>query len=217
MKFLLTSAGISNTSIRNTLVDLLGKPIADSSALCIPTAAYATPDGPAEAWRQIRPWSELGWKAFGVLELTALPTTRQEQWLPLLQATDALLVGGGESLYLCYWIWQSGLAETLPSLLQDKVYVGASAGSMLVTQTFGETYDGTNPPTGSDKALGLVDFALHPHLDADYAPTASLAHLEQWAAGVSVPAYAIDDQTALKVVDGEVEVVSEGQWKRSTP
>jgi dipeptidase E len=136
---------------------------------------YAVPaEGPAEAWRQIRAWSDLGWKAFGLLELTALPTIQREQWLPQLEASDALLVGGGENLYLCYWIWQSGLADTLPSLLQDKVYVGASAESMVVTPTFGVKYDGSNPPTGSDKALGLVDFTLHPHLDAEYLP------IERW-------------------------------------
>ncbi len=217
MKFLLTSGGIANDSIRKALVDLLGKPIAEARALCILTAAYAVPDGPAFAWLNAREWGEMGWKAFGILELTALPSTRQEHWLPLLEAADALFVGGGESFYLCYWMRQSGLAEILPSLLQNKVYVGMSAGSMLVTPTFGEQYDGIDPPTGSDKALGLVDFALHPHLDAEYMPTASLAHLEQWAAGVDVPAYAIDDQTAIKVIDGVVEVVSEGQWKRFVP
>ena len=153
MKFLLTSAGISNPSIRTALVDLLGKPIAESTALFIPTAAYAIPDGPAEAWRQIHPWSELGWKAFGILELTAIPTLAQEHWLPLLQSADALLVGGGESFYLCYWIHQTGLASILPSLLHEKVYVGASAGSTLVTPAFGEPYDGIDPLTGSDKAL----------------------------------------------------------------
>jgi dipeptidase E len=217
MKLLLTSAGISNTSIRCALVDLLGKPIAESSALCIPSAAHSVPDGPAEAWRQIRAWSDLGWKSFGVLELTALPSIRQVDWLPLLQAADALLVGGGESFYLCYWIWQTGLAATLPALLHDTVYVGASAGSIVVTPTFREAYDGIDPPTGSDKALGFVDFTLRPHLDAAYAPTATLATIEQWAATVAVPVYAIDDQTALKVLDGVVEVVSEGHWKRFAP
>jgi dipeptidase E len=88
---------------------------------------------------------------------------------------------------------------------------------MLVTPTFGEQYDGIDPPTGSDKALGLVDVALHPHLDAEYMPRASLAHLEQWAARVDVPAYALDDQTAIKVTGGEVSVVSEGHWKRLVP
>jgi len=220
MRFLLTSAGISNNSIRTALVDLLGKRIADATALCIPTAVYAVPNGPAEAWRQIRAWSELGWKAFGVLEFTALPSVRQEDWLPLVRAADALLVGGGENLCLCYWVRQTGLAATLPSLLRDTVSVGASAGSMLVAQTFGQHYHGIDPPTGSDKALGLVDFKLHPHLDAEYMPLASLAslaHLAAWAAGLAVPTYAIDNQTALKVTDGGVEVVSEGHWHRLSP
>jgi dipeptidase E len=88
---------------------------------------------------------------------------------------------------------------------------------MVVTPTWGETYDGRNPPTGSDKALGLVDFTLYPHLDDPDMPEASLANLERWAAGVQVPAYLIDDQTAIKVVDGTVEVVSEGHWKLVTP
>jgi len=101
MRFLLTSAGISNTSIHNALVDLLGKPIAESSALCIPTAAYAMPGGAAIAWRLINgrattPLCELGWKSLGVLELTALPSIDEEHWVPVVQETDALLVGGGD-------------------------------------------------------------------------------------------------------------------------
>ncbi len=134
MKFLLTSAGITNDSIRKALVDLLGKPIAESKALCIPTAICAEPGGPGYAWQEIREWGEMGWKAFGVLELTALPSTLQEHWLPLLEAADALLVGGGNGLYLSYWMQQSGLAEHLPKLLQEKVYVGVSAGSVRVTR-----------------------------------------------------------------------------------
>jgi dipeptidase E len=222
MKFLLTSAGISNTSIHDALVDLLGKPIAESSALCIPTAAYAMPGGAAMAWRLIRgvaatPLCELGWKSLGVLELTALPSIKEEHWVPLVQEADALLVGGGDPFYLCYWMRQSGLADLLPSLLQETVYVGVSAGSMVVTPTFGEQYDGIDPPTGSDRALGLVDFTLYPHLDHPSLPENSLANLERWAAGVDVPAYVIDDQTAIKVIDGVVEVVSEGHWKRFVP
>jgi dipeptidase E len=222
MKFLLTSGGISNDSIRNALVDLLGKPIAESSALCIPTAAYAMPGGAAAAWRLIRgvsasPLCELGWKSLGVLELTALPSIKEEHWVPMVQEADALLVGGGEPLYLCYWMRQSGLADLLPELGRETVYVGVSGGSMVVTPTLGETYDGRNPPTGSDRALGLVDFTLYPHLDHPSMPEASLANLERWAARVQVPAYAIDDQTAIKVIDGVVEVVSEGHWKRFTP
>jgi dipeptidase E len=222
MKFLLTSAGISNNGIRNTLVDLLGKPIAESSALCIPTAVYAMPGGAAMAWRLIcgveaTPLCEVGWKSLGVLELTALPSIKEEQWVPLVQETDALLVGGGDPLYLCYWMRQSGLADLLPELPREMVYVGVSAGSMVMTPNIGEDFVRWNPPAGSDRALGLVDFSLFPHLDHPSLPDNSMADAERWAAGIPVPAYAIDDQTAIKVIDGAVEVVSEGHWKRFVP
>jgi dipeptidase E len=123
MRFLLTSAGIKNTSIHDALVDLVSKPIAESNALCIPTAAYGHPmAGPGAAWRfisgrqPITPMCELGWKSLGVLELTALPSIDEEQWVPMVHETDVLLVDGGDALYLCYWMRQSGLADLLPSL-----------------------------------------------------------------------------------------------------
>src|SRR5882762_7797972 len=221
MKLLLTSAGISNTSIHKALVDLLGKPIAESSALFVPTAIYAIPNGADIVRRVIRgslgdPFCELGWKSLGVLELTTLLSIKQELWVPMLQETDALLVGGGDCQYLTYWMQQSGLANLLPSLLRKTVYVGLSAGSMIMTR-FGTTYGGHTLPAESDKSLGLVDFALHPHLDYESFPKNSLANLEKLASTIPVPSYAIDDHTAIKVTDGTVEVVSEGHWKLFTP
>src|SRR5258708_2031146 len=169
MKLLLTSAGIKNTSIHNALVDLLGKPIAESSALCIPTAAYAMPGGAAMAAQVIRgvvptPLCELGWKSLGVLELTALPSIDEELWVPMVQETDVLLVGGGDALYLCYWMRQSGLADLLPSL-REAVYVGVSAGSLVMAPNVGEDFVYGNVPNSGDRALGMVDFSLFPHLD----------------------------------------------------
>ena len=222
MKLLLTSAGIKNTSIHEALVDLLGKPIAESSALCIPTAAYGHPLTPGVAWRFISgregrtPMCELGWKSLGVLELTALPSIDEEHWVPLVQETDVLLVGGGDALYLCHWMRQSGLADILPSL-GETVYVGLSAGSMVMTPGIGQDFVFWRPPTGGDSALGIVDFSIFPHVDHEDLPDNSMANAEQWAAGMSVPAYAIDDQTAIRVTDGTVEVVSEGHWKLFTP
>jgi len=223
MKYLLTSAGIKNMSIHNTLVDMLGKPIAESSALCIPTASYGHPKaGPGAAWRFISgqeprtPMCELGWKSLGVLELSALPSIAKEQWVPLLRETDVLLVNGGDPLYLCYWMRQSGLAELLPSL-RETVWVGLSAGSMVMTPRIGEDFVGWKPPTGGDETLGIVDFSIFPHLDHEMLPDNSMANAEKWAAGMPAPCYAIDDETAIKVVDGTVEVVSEGHWKRFTP
>jgi dipeptidase E len=223
LRFLLTSSGIRNTSIHNALVELLGKPIAESSALCIPTAAYGHPmAGPGAAWRFISgreartPMCELGWKSLGVLELTALPSIAREQWVPMVHATDALLVNGGDPLYLCYWIRQSGLADLLPSL-RETVWVGLSAGSLVMAPNIGEDFVRWKPPTGGDRTLGLVGFSMFPHLDHEEMPDNSMAHAEKWAAKMSVPGYAIDDQTAIQVTDGTVEVVSEGHWKLFTP
>lgn len=224
MKFLLTSGGIRNRSIHDALVDLLGKPIAESTALFIPTAIYPFPGGAGMAWQAISgrapsPLCELGWKSLGVLELTALPTIREESWVPMVREADALLVGGGDVLYLCHWMRQSGLADLLPSL-SELVYVGVSAGSIVVTPfncdaEFNLEFvpQGSDMAVGADRALGLVDFTLYPHLDDEDMPDTALANIETWASGIPAPTYAIDDQTAIRVVDGTVDVVSEGHWK----
>src|SRR5215813_10888134 len=156
MKFLLTSAGIKNTSIHNALVGLLGKPIAESSALCIPSANYAQRGGAVHAWRFISgrepetPMCELGWKSLGVLELTALPSIDKDRWVSWVREADVLLVNGGDALYLCHWMRQSGLADLLPSL-PETVWVGLSAGSMVMTPRIGKDFVGWKPPTGGDE------------------------------------------------------------------
>ena len=223
MKLLLTSAGIKNESIRDALVDLLGKPIGESDALCIPTATYGHPwTGPGEAWRFISgrephcPMCELGWKSLGVLELTALPSIGAERWVPWVRETNVLLVNGGDALYLCHWMRQSGLAELIPSLV-DTVWVGLSGGSMVMTPRIGEDFVGWRPPAGDDETLGLVDFSIFPHLDHPDLPENTMADAERWAVGIAGPAYAIDDETAITVTDGAVEVISEGNWRLFAP
>ena len=223
MRLLLTSAGIKNPSIQDALVGLLGKPIAESSALCIPTATYGHPmTGPAHAWRFISgeeprtPMVELGWKSVGVLELTALPSIDKERWVEWVREADVLLVNGGDPLYLCHWIRQSGLADLLPSLTET-VWVGLSAGSVVMAPRIGEDFVHWKPPTGGDETLGVVDFSIFPHLDHPELPENTMADAETWAAGMTNPGYAIDDETAIKVVDGIVEVISEGNWKLFAP
>jgi len=227
MRLLLTSAGIKNASIHDALVELLDKPVAESSALFIPTGVYPFPGGAGMAWNAIcgkapSPLCELGWKSLGVLELTALPSIQRESWVPLLRETDALLVWGGDVLYLCHWMRQSGLADLLS--LSESVYVGVSAGSIVLTRyNCDAEFNLQYVPAGSgmaeegDRALGLVDFALGVHLDREGFPDSSLTNIERWAAGIRIPTYAIDDETAIKVVDGTIEVVSEGHWKLFTP
>src|SRR6476620_9402702 len=220
MKLLLTAGGVTNPSIHDALVELLAKPIAESSAVCIPTAMYGHPmAGPGvKAWQFIsgtseNPMVELGWKSVGVLELTALPSIDEEHWVPLVRGADALLVAGGDVLYLCHWMRESGLADLLPSLTET-VWVGLSAGSMVMTPRVGEDFIQWRPDTGDVTTLGVVDFSICPHLAVDGMPGNSMAEAEQWAAGISVPCYAIDDQTVIKVVDGTVEVISEGHWEQ---
>jgi dipeptidase E len=218
VKLLLTSAGIKNPSIREAMVDLLGKPIADCDALSVPTASYGhAPGGFGGAYRFITgrattPMCELGWRSVGVLELTALPTLDRELWVPVVEAADVLLVNGGDSLYLAHHLRESGLADLLPSLAT--VWVGLSAGSMTLTPRIGEDFKVWNPPGGGDGALGIVDFSIFPHVDHPDLPENTMAAAEQWAAGLGNPAYAIDDDTAIRVVDGTVDVVTEGHWER---
>jgi peptidase S51-like protein len=133
------------------------KPIAESDALCIPTALYGHPmAGPRQAWWFISgqeprsPMVGLGWKSLGVLELTALPSLGEERWVPMVRETDVLLVDGGDAAYLCHWMRASGLADLLASLGQT-VWVGVSAGSMVMTPRIGADFVTWQPQVASEQ------------------------------------------------------------------
>jgi dipeptidase E len=217
LKLLLTSGGVTNASIHAALTEMLGKPVTDSHALVVPTAMWGHPQcGPARVRGSVAadpPWRHftgLGWASLGVLELTALPTIGQDRWVPWVREADVLLVDGGDATYLCHWMRESGLADLLPSLA-DKVWVGVSAGSMVMTPRIGDDFvEWASAP--DDRTLGMVDFSIFPHLN--HFPTNTLADAERWAASLGGPAYALDEQSAIAAVDGEVEVVSEGEWVR---
>ena len=148
----------------------------------------------------------LGWASVGVLELTALPTIGAERWVPWVREADVLLVDGGDATYLCHWMRESGLADLLPSL-PETVWVGVSAGSMVMTPRIGASFVEW-PSAPDDRTLGVVDFSIFPHLDAF--PTTPWRTRSGGPPSIGSPAYAIDEQTAIVVVDGDVEVVSEG-------
>ncbi len=241
MKLLLTSSGITNATIENALVELLGKPIADAKALFVPTGIYPFRGGAFHAWNPIAgPGAArmcgLGWKAVGLLELTALPSLARDNWVAAVEEADALLVWGGDPLFLAYWMAECGLDTLLPTL-SNLVYVGVSAGAMATASIFAEAYTdvpgAAGRPLSSEeivlpdgevkrtlvtaRGMGLTDFALIPHFENRNHPDASPANAEHWAAKLPVPVYAIDDQTAIRVDNGRVEVVSEGRWQLFLP
>lgn len=244
MKLLLTSSGISNASIHHALVDLLGKPITEANALFIPTAIYPFAQGSFYAGKAL--WgntksglTQLGWKSLGLLELTALPSIDRKVWAASVEAADVLLAWGGDPIFLSYWLKQSGLIDLLSSLGRELVYVGVSAGSMAASATFAETYQsprgGSGDPLFSEDIIftspqgdvhrtlmtaqgaGWVDFAIIPHFENPGHPDACGPNAERWAAKLPVPVYAIDDQTALKITDQKIEIISEGTWKLFKP
>jgi dipeptidase E len=217
MRFLLTSGGVTNAGIERALVELLGKPVADSSALFVPTAGHPMSNGPEIARKAItgefgNRFTELGWGTLGVLELTALPTIDRARWTGWLQDADALLVGGGDPWYLTHWLRESGVAELLPTL-DTAVYVGLSAGSMVVGARVSSYFGNWPLPQGEPSALGLADFEMVPHLDHPQLPHNTMADAERWSGELTAPGYAVDDATALQLVDGEISVVSEGSWR----
>ncbi len=217
MKLLLTSGGITNDAIRDRLVSFLGKPIEQSRALIVPTAAWAFPQGPDMAFKivagtAVSPLCGVGWGSLGVLELTALPSIEPEMWMSWVRGTDALLVSGGDPLYLHHWMRASGLAALLPSLA-NTVYVGVSAGSLVMGPRIGQDFVYPSAPTTDDATFGVVGFSIFPHLNHPAMPEHAMAAAEKWAAGLSNPAYALDDQSAIAVADGETEVISQGIWR----
>jgi len=214
MKLLLTSGGITNPSIEAELVRLLGKPLSESTALVIPTAQWGHPMcGPESVRRTVvgQPaFAGLPFRSVGALELTALPTIGAERWRPWVREVDVLLVDGGDATYLTHWMRESGLLGLLPSLT-DTVWVGVSAGSMVMTPRIGREFAHWSD---DDRTLGLVNFSIFPHLNYPGWEDNTLAEAQKWALEIGGPAYALDDQSAISVVDGSLVVVSEGEWQR---
>lgn len=216
MKLLLTSTGVTNKSIQKALEDLIGKPISESSVAFIPTAAHGVPGDKNWLVQELNVARDLGWKTFDLLELTAVTP---EELRERLEAVDVIHMNGGNSYFLMNRIIGSGLEKILPELLKTKVYVSSSAGGVITSKYYpgnlAEAYDETpRVEQGTvDHGLGLVDFVVKAHLNAAYFSHRTLEWYDKVTKDIAAPVYAIDDDTALKVVDGKVEVVTEGIWK----
>ncbi|MBI4087097.1 Type 1 glutamine amidotransferase-like domain-containing protein [Candidatus Kaiserbacteria bacterium] len=215
MKLLLTSSGFTNTSITNALRELLGKDFKDTNLVFIPTAANVETGGKEWLIDDFIACKKLGFKEIDIVDIAAVP---QEVWEPRLKNADIIMVGGGNTSYLMGQIKKSGLGTLLPDLLETRIYVGISAGSMVTAPKLQEKemqmlYNEPIFDDETNEGLGFVDFLVVPHMNSPHFPRVA-EQIDEVAKDTDVPFYALDDQSAVKVTDGNVEVVSEGKWKR---
>ncbi len=213
MKLLLTSSGITNASIAKALADLVGKKLEDTSVVFIPTAANAQVGD--KGWL-INDLVNLKKQNFKQIDIADISGTR-ELWKPKLEKADILFFGGGDEYYLMEWINKSGLTLLLPELFKTKVYVGVSAGSMVTNKNLGLIfshilYEDCFDRTEDMVALNVVTFYTLPHLNSHYFKKLRKENIQEVVNEMSEKVYALDDNSALKVVDGKVEIISEGTW-----
>ena len=215
MKLLLTSGGITNETIAKALLDMVGKPAGEINLAYIPTAANANMDDKSYVIRNLSMLKQQGYKRIDIVDISALP---KWNWQPRLETADVLFFEGGDSSHLMRWIEESGLKELLPELLKTRVWVGSSAGSIVLCPTLAlsnkEKAASYKERFGYEakEALGLVDFYIRPHLNSFDSPHSHEKILAEAAKTTPGILYGIDNQMAIKVVDGKVEVVGEGKY-----
>jgi dipeptidase E len=228
MKLFLTSNGLSNPTIAREFQALVGKAPADTKIAFIPTAA--NPERGNKHWliNDLYRIKEQGYFV-DIIELTAFS---HEKLAEILEPMDVIFVGGGNTFYLSYWMQKSGFSDLIPELLKTKVYAGISAGSMVAgkslvlasqamtdRQVFEDVYykEKVMPGEASIKTLNLAGFTLRPHLNSDTFPLVRKDNLQQTVNETGLEVYALDDDSALKIEDGQIEVVSEGECLHLTP
>ena len=216
MKLLLTSAGLTNKTISNALLELTGRPFAELNLAFVPTAANVMEGNKDWMIDDLVNCRKAGFKSIDVVDISALS---KETWLPRLEVADVLLFEGGDTSHLMYWFKKSGFKDMLPEMLKTRVYVGISAGSIIMcngldSDMIKDLYDEPVAHPEENEGMGFVDILLRPHLNNPDFPNINLDHMEELSQKSSETFYAIDDNTAIKVVDGEMEVVSEGVWKK---
>jgi dipeptidase E len=219
VKLLLTSTGLHNQTQRDALHDLLGKPFASANVVFVPTASLAEPGDHSWFIADLNRLHGLGWREFDILELNGLP---RQMVLDRLMHADVIYVEGGSHYHLARSITGNGLADGLLHALEDRVYVGVSAGSMIFSRNLnehsadiiGDTADlHVLGATTLDPPLGLFDWYLKPHLYSPDFPERGDDWADRIAARADFPIYFIDDDTAIRVDGDETDIVSEGRWR----
>lgn len=216
MRLLLTSGGLSNKSIVDALLELTEKSFSELNLAFVPTASNVEKGDKDWLIDDLIRCKNLGFKSIDIVDISAIP---RDLWFPRFQEADIFFIEGGNTFHLMYWIEKSGMKELLPELLKTKVYVGVSAGSMVACKSLGlstseRLYHGEVGKYEKDRGLGLVDFSIRPHLNSPYFPNVNLKNLEEISKDFPDTFYTIDDNTAIKVIDEKMEIISEGKWKR---
>ena len=214
MKLLLTSAGLANKSIANALIDLVGRKPEDASLVYIPTASNVEKGDKSWLINDLNNIKKMGFKSIDIADISAID---KKLWLPRMKEADVLFFEGGNSYYLMEWVNKSGLKDELPELLKTRVYVGTSAGSTITNKDLGLKllqiiYQENMDEKENMPGLDFVDFIFLPHLNAEYYPKMREENLKRAAEGMKTKIYVVDDNSALKIVDRKVEIISEGEY-----
>lgn len=213
MKFLLTSAGISNASIEKALFELLGKSASETKVAFVPTAATLVADDKSWLIEDFQYFVKQGFQSIDIVDISAVP---RENWEKRFESADLICFGGGDEQYLARVMRESGVAEALPELLETRVYMGISAGSMVIGKLLpGELTKELWPEesfVGNEEGMGMYDFSILPHLNSEYFAHLRTPLIESMKDRFPQTIYALDDQSALRVVGSDIEVVTEGDF-----
>ncbi len=216
MKLLLTSAGFTNKTIIASLQELVARPFDTVNLTFIPTAANVEFGDKSWLIDNYNECMKLGFRQLDIVDISAIP---KDMMLARLDQTDILMFGGGDTAHLMYWLEKSGLKEMLPGMLETKLYVGISAGSMVATKNLAladsqKLYSEEIGKRAKISGLGFVEFHICPHFNSEFFPNVTTGNLQKIAKEFKEPIYAIDDNTAIEVIDEHVEVITEGEWKK---
>lgn len=213
MKFLLTSSGIVNASLEKALLELVGKPVQEISVAFIPTAASMVADDKGWLIEDMNYFPRSGFKSIDIVDIAAVP---KENWRQRFETADVLCFGGGDEQYLVKVMRQSGVAEALLELLKTRVYMGISAGSMVVGKLLSQDLIRTLLPEeifeGNDSGLGLLNLSILPHLNSDYFAHLRSDLIHSLAPKFPTTIYALDDASALKIIDDQIEIITAGEF-----
>jgi dipeptidase E len=215
---LLTSAGIRNEALQSALADLVGRRFAAARVVFIPTASVAASGDHGWFIEDLNRLHGLRWREFDVLELNGLPAPVV---LGRLRHADVIYAEGGNHYHLANSIVANGLAAEMAEILESRVYVGVSAGSMIFSRRLskrtGDAFDEQDDlrilgEAEARSPIGLFDWYLKPHLNSLSFPSRTPAWYERAAARLDFPVYAIDDDSAVRVRGDQTDVVSAGEW-----